>query len=251
MDKIFITNMSGAEDGKKIEFDRTPIMLGRHPTDNVYLPFDLRVSRHHARITKEKDTYYIEDVGPEGKGSTGGTCFIDMGEGMKVTEVTTKTPTPITSGTYLLLGPLWLKFEYKSDIEIPQKEVEKVLERKDIAELEKIVDLLCKFYYITEGMTLSEQKDLKKHLQVKEINKRLEYAISESSDLKNLAGILKDLLETICKILKKSADIPVPPDLCRLVPTPQELAKMSTPQIFISIKNILASSPEKRIGGKE
>ncbi len=104
LDRIRITIMSGAEDGKVFEFTQTPFVLGRHPGDEVYLPYDSRVSRHHARITKEEGSYYIEDVGPEGKGSTNGTYVGDK-------RITTRTV--LTPGEITLLGSIWFKFELK------------------------------------------------------------------------------------------------------------------------------------------
>jgi pSer/pThr/pTyr-binding forkhead associated (FHA) protein len=103
---IVITAMSGAEDGKTFELSKTPFMLGRHRDDDVCLPYDTRVSRHHARITKEGKTYFIEDVGPEGKGSTNGTYVNDN----KITD-----KTPISTGETVLLGSVWIRFEVKHE----------------------------------------------------------------------------------------------------------------------------------------
>jgi len=97
-----ITVMSGADDGKVFEFEKTPIALGRHADDDVYLPYDARVSRHHARITHDGESYFIEDVGPEGKGSNNGTYVRDK-------KISTKTP--ISSGEMILLGNVWIKFD--------------------------------------------------------------------------------------------------------------------------------------------
>lgn len=104
LDWVITTVMSGAEDGKIFELDKTPIMLGRHPDDDVLLPYDTRTSRHHAQITREGDSYFIEDTGPEGKGSTNGTYLNDK-------KLTGRTP--INSGDLLLLGNVWVKFEAK------------------------------------------------------------------------------------------------------------------------------------------
>ena len=101
-DGLKITVMSGAEDGKIFELKKTPIILGRHPDDDVCLPYDSRVSRHHARITKKGNLYFIEDVGPEEKGSTNGTYVGDKKIGAK---------TAISSGEMILLGSVWVKFE--------------------------------------------------------------------------------------------------------------------------------------------
>jgi len=103
LDGVKITVMSRAEDGKVFELEKTPIVLGRHPDDDVCLPYDSRVSRHHARITKKGDSYFIEDVGPEGKGSTNGTYVGEKKIGAK---------TAISSGEMILLGSVWIKFEY-------------------------------------------------------------------------------------------------------------------------------------------
>jgi len=101
---IIITVMSGAEDGKIIELSKTRFMLGRHPKDDVCLPYDTRVSRHHAIMTKEDDSYFIEDVGSEGKGSTNGTYVGDK-------KITSKTH--LISGDTVLLGGVWVRFEEK------------------------------------------------------------------------------------------------------------------------------------------
>lgn len=101
---MMITVMSGADDGKVFEFDKTPIVLGRHPEDDVCLPYDTRVSRHHARITKEGKAYFVEDTGPEGKGSTNRTL---------VNENRVVSRTPLSSGDMILIGNVWVKFEVK------------------------------------------------------------------------------------------------------------------------------------------
>ncbi len=101
---IVITVMSGVEDGKIIELSKTPFMLGRHPDDDVCLPYDTKVSRHHARITKDGNSYFIEDIGSEGKGSTNGT---------HVNEKRVTSKTAISSGDTILLGGVWVKFEEK------------------------------------------------------------------------------------------------------------------------------------------
>ena len=101
---IVTTVMSGAEDGKTFELSKMPFMLGRHHDDDVCLPYDTRVSRHHARMTKEGKTYFIEDVGPAGKGSTNGTYVNEK-------RITSKTP--ISTGDMILLGSVWVKFEVR------------------------------------------------------------------------------------------------------------------------------------------
>jgi pSer/pThr/pTyr-binding forkhead associated (FHA) protein len=97
-----ITIMSGAEDGKIYLSDKTPITIGRHPDDDVYLPFDLRISRHHARITKENSSYCIEDTGIEGTGSINGTYI-----GLK--KISGKTA--LSSGQIISIGAVLIKLE--------------------------------------------------------------------------------------------------------------------------------------------
>jgi len=106
IDRVVITVMSGADDGKVFDLDRTPIMVGRHEDDDVSLPYDTRTSRHHARITREGKAYFIEDVGPEGKGSTNGTYINDISQ-----KITGKTS--ISSGDMLIVGSVWVRFEAK------------------------------------------------------------------------------------------------------------------------------------------
>lgn len=103
---ITITVMSGADDGKIFQLDKTPFTLGRLPEDDVCLPYDTRTSRNHARITKTGKSYFIEDVGPEGKGSTNGT-YINYNEEKIVGK------TPLSSSDMVLLGSIWIKFETK------------------------------------------------------------------------------------------------------------------------------------------
>lgn len=104
IDVINISIMSGVEDGKVYEFEKDPIIIGRHSTDDVNLAYDSRVSRHHARISKDGNIYYVEDVGPEWRGSKTGTFVKDIRIDKK---------TAITSGELILIGNVWIKFETK------------------------------------------------------------------------------------------------------------------------------------------
>jgi len=70
---VIIEVLNGVEDGKKLEFSNFPITIGRHSSDNLYLPYDKNISRHHARIVRNGREYSLEDIGWEGRGSTNGT----------------------------------------------------------------------------------------------------------------------------------------------------------------------------------
>lgn len=100
--RVILTVMSGAEDGKVFELHTFPVMIGRHAEDDVFLPDDLRVSRHHARITKDQEAFYIEDIGVIGEGSTNGTYL----NGLRINDETF-----ISNGDMMLLGTVWLRFE--------------------------------------------------------------------------------------------------------------------------------------------
>lgn len=104
---VTIEVMSGAEDGRLFELHEFPVMLGRHTDDDVFLPHYHGVSRHHAQITRNGESFFIEDVGAKGKGSTNGTYL----NGYKV-----NTRTSISSGDVLLLGTVWLRFDKRDDI---------------------------------------------------------------------------------------------------------------------------------------
>jgi pSer/pThr/pTyr-binding forkhead associated (FHA) protein len=98
---VCIEVLSGNEDGKVFEFNKLPVTLGRHHEDDIYLPLDPRVSRHHARIGKDNQNFFLEDVGLEGKGSTNGTYLNNS-------RIVGKTL--LSSGDVFLVGSVWLKF---------------------------------------------------------------------------------------------------------------------------------------------
>lgn len=104
-ERLVITIMSGAEDGKEIEFERVPITIGRLNDNDLSLPYDNRVSRHHAKITKEGREYWIEDVG-----STNGTHVLNSKEGINSEYVKITKKTSISSEAVFLVGTVWLKF---------------------------------------------------------------------------------------------------------------------------------------------
>jgi len=104
---VTITVMSGAKDGRTFGLYNFPVILGRYPNDSVFLPHDRGVSRHHTRITCNNDSFFLEYLGVNGKGSTKGTYLNDH---------IVNTKTPISSGDMLLLGTVWLRFDKPNDI---------------------------------------------------------------------------------------------------------------------------------------
>ena len=96
-DKVIITMMSGVEDGRKLEFEKMPVTFGRAGDNDLRLPYDTRISRYHAKITKEGDSYWLEDLK-----STNGTHLDE-------TRITGRVR--ISSGDIFAVGTVWLKFE--------------------------------------------------------------------------------------------------------------------------------------------
>lgn len=96
---VIMTIMSGAEDGKKKEFEKMPVTVGKANDNDLCLPYDNRISKYHIEITKEGNDYWLEDLK-----STNGTYLDDM----KV-----KERIKITSGNIFAIGTIWLKFEEK------------------------------------------------------------------------------------------------------------------------------------------
>jgi pSer/pThr/pTyr-binding forkhead associated (FHA) protein len=103
---VKIIVMNGPDDGEVFELENLPIIIGRHSTDDVRLASDKRVSRHHARITYEEGSYFIEDVGFRGYGSTNGTY-------LNTERITQKKA--INPGDVFALGTVILKFDIVSD----------------------------------------------------------------------------------------------------------------------------------------
>jgi pSer/pThr/pTyr-binding forkhead associated (FHA) protein len=103
--KVTVQVMSGADDGKIFTLTKLPFTLGRLPDDDVSLAYDTRVSRRHARVSGEGDKYFIEDIGAESKGSTNGTAIND-------TKISARTP--LIPGDMVLLGTVWVQFNFAS-----------------------------------------------------------------------------------------------------------------------------------------
>ena len=98
---ITIEVLSGVEDGRIFEFDKFPVTLGRHSSDDLCLSYDTSVSRHHARIVHDGKNFSLEDVGREGKGSTNGTYL----NGARIVG-----KMALSSGDTFLVGNVWLRF---------------------------------------------------------------------------------------------------------------------------------------------
>jgi pSer/pThr/pTyr-binding forkhead associated (FHA) protein len=97
-----ISVLSGADDGKVFDFDKPCITIGRYPDNDVCLPHDKRVSRHHIKIIKTGEEYFLEDIGPDGKGSTNGTYIGNSKVNIRAA---------ISFHELILIGSVLLRFE--------------------------------------------------------------------------------------------------------------------------------------------
>ena len=61
--RIRIEHLSGPEDGKIVGFPTETVALGRYPAQDVALPHDPAVSGRHARLTRQGQALYLEDMG--------------------------------------------------------------------------------------------------------------------------------------------------------------------------------------------
>ena len=106
---VQLVHISGPLKGEIQEFSESEIAIGRHPSCGVRFPADLvLISRNHARILREGNTFRLVDS------STNGT-FVN---GKRVTEATLK------NGDVITLGEGGPKFSFLSEIregEIPQE----------------------------------------------------------------------------------------------------------------------------------
>jgi len=61
-DRALLLRMDGIHAGSVFALERLPFTIGRHPT-NVLRIDEESISRHHVRISREADGYYVEDLG--------------------------------------------------------------------------------------------------------------------------------------------------------------------------------------------
>jgi pSer/pThr/pTyr-binding forkhead associated (FHA) protein len=91
----------GQQASKKIDLGST-FSLGRSPGNNLRFP-DHRISRRHARITREGERFLVEDLN-----STNGTLLRNK-------RLAPSTPTELVEGDEIRIGPLRLIFHlYRS-----------------------------------------------------------------------------------------------------------------------------------------
>src|SRR5262245_23452916 len=85
-----LITVKGPTPGQRFALDEDCTLIGRQPDAGIYLSA-LAVSRQHARILHENDTYYVEDLG-----SSNGTWL----NGSRISEREL-----LTEGDMLTIGP--------------------------------------------------------------------------------------------------------------------------------------------------
>jgi pSer/pThr/pTyr-binding forkhead associated (FHA) protein len=104
MDEIVVALMSGPKDGDVITIntlldsgDTVEMTIGRREGCDVCLSYDSQVSREHARLTYDGDTFWLEDLG-----STNGSYIEDI----RIDE-----RTELEAGQLFRIGRTWLRVE--------------------------------------------------------------------------------------------------------------------------------------------
>jgi pSer/pThr/pTyr-binding forkhead associated (FHA) protein len=80
---IQLEYLSGPKDGVIARFTQSLVTIGRGEDMDIRIEHDRTASRRHARISREGDSYYLEDLG-----STNGTFL----NGRRITRKTLLTP---------------------------------------------------------------------------------------------------------------------------------------------------------------
>jgi pSer/pThr/pTyr-binding forkhead associated (FHA) protein len=104
MDEIVVALMSGPKDGDVITINTlldsdepVEMTIGRREGCDVCLSYDSQVSREHARLTFDGDTFWLEDLG-----STNGSYIEDI----RIDE-----RTELEAGQLFRIGRTWLRVE--------------------------------------------------------------------------------------------------------------------------------------------
>lgn len=61
--QVQLEHLSGPEDGKIVGFSKETVTIGRDSGQDVVIGHDPAVSRRHARIVREGDQLFLEDMG--------------------------------------------------------------------------------------------------------------------------------------------------------------------------------------------
>src|SRR5262245_50793060 len=67
---VEVMAVEGADKGKVLRTEQLPILIGRAPDNDIYIPLDRKMSRQHAKLLKIQNRYFLEDLG-----STNGTFY--------------------------------------------------------------------------------------------------------------------------------------------------------------------------------
>lgn len=104
MDEIIIALMSGPKDGDVITINTlldsdepVEMTIGRREGCDVCLSYDSQVSREHARLTYDGETFWLEDL--------------DSTNGSYIEDIRIKERTELEAGQLFRIGRTWLRVE--------------------------------------------------------------------------------------------------------------------------------------------
>ncbi|MGI8551329.1 MAG: FHA domain-containing protein [Dehalococcoidia bacterium] len=92
----FMKILAGERKGQRVELTGDSLTVGRSQDNAMSLADDERLSRHHARLSRQKEIWLVEDLS-----STNGTFVERSGRPMRIVK-----PTPLADGDILVIGSL-------------------------------------------------------------------------------------------------------------------------------------------------
>jgi pSer/pThr/pTyr-binding forkhead associated (FHA) protein len=109
-EKIILEVMNGAEDGRLVVCEESPVSIGRASDNTVCLPYDHLISRHHAQVVKSGANFILRDLS-----STNGT-FVGRERVLK--------ETPVKPNMLFRVGATLLRIKSSSSGEPPREPAE-------------------------------------------------------------------------------------------------------------------------------
>jgi pSer/pThr/pTyr-binding forkhead associated (FHA) protein len=76
----YVEVLSGPEDGKVFELRGDLATIGREADNDICVPLELSISRHHARLVKDDDHYRLEVLNDARNGGRAGAQSLDPGQ---------------------------------------------------------------------------------------------------------------------------------------------------------------------------
>lgn len=179
--------MLGGDSGSPANFevDKTVITLGRRTDNDIALPQDLRVSRYHARLTRQGSDWYLEDVG-----SANGT-FVDQRR--------IHVPTLVRPGDRFRLGRTWLTMlpEMRPTTEAAAQEHVRLVGASGAAAAPEALLADSVIYAVSADDRVARPGDLDAERRL-EVMTRISSRLSSTLDL---SVLLDEMLESIMEVI--------------------------------------------------